>query len=457
MVTIKVSDIVKATNGTLIFGEECDVRSVCTDSRKVAEGALFVPWVGEKFDGHDFITAALAGGAAGCICACVPEEKVAGKFYIQVADTRLALKALSTWYRDRFSIPFVQITGSVGKTTTKEMIATVLATHFNVLKTAANFNNDIGTPMTMFRLMPEHEVAVIETGMNHAGEIRYLGEIVRPDIAVISNVGDAHIEFLGSREGILKAKCEIFENLKPDGCAVLCGDDELLNTVTIPQQIFRCGTGDHCSVRVTDIVDKGMDGIFCCVTTQSGKTYELDIPNPGVHMIYSASMAAVIGEKLGLSKEEIEEGVRRFEPTGDRMKVEKLAGGRIMLNDCYNANPQSMEAALKVLSNTECEKRIAVLGEMGELGEAGRKLHYELGAKAAEMKTDVLFAIGELCRPTAEAAKEAGCKDVRWYATREEAYGELTEEFTSGAALLVKASHYCQLEKVAAYLREFKF
>ena len=218
-----------------------EVTAICTDSRRVAPGCLFLPWVGEKFDGHDFIDTALAAGAAGCLCARLPRELRPDKFYIKVDDTRLAFKALASAYRDQFHIPFVQITGSVGKTTTKEMIASVLGAKYRTLKTPENFNNDIGTPLTLLGLGPEHQAAVIETGMNHFGEIRYLGEMVRPDIAVISNIGDAHIEYLGSREGILQAKCEILENLKEGGTLVLNGDDALLNTVDSGFSTIRCG------------------------------------------------------------------------------------------------------------------------------------------------------------------------------------------------------------------------
>ena len=223
------------------------VTAVCTDSRKITPGCLFLPWVGEKFDGHHFIDAALDAGAAGCLCAKLPENIRDDKFYIKVADTRLALRALASAYKDRFPIPFIQITGSVGKTTTKEMIAAVLSTRYKVLKTPENFNNDIGTPLTIFGLTEEHEVAVIETGKNHFGEIEYLGALVRPDVAVISNVGDAHIEYLGSREGILQAKSEIFTHLKEGGVAVLNGDDALLNTVDIPFETIRCGQSVTCA------------------------------------------------------------------------------------------------------------------------------------------------------------------------------------------------------------------
>ena len=241
MQPMTIPEIISAVDGTWLNPRKgaAPVTAVCTDSRKIAPGCLFLPWVGERFDGHDFIDRALDAGAAGCLCARRPELLRPDKFYIQVADTRLALRALASAYRDRFAIPFVQVTGSVGKTTTKEMLAAVLGAKLRVLKTPENFNNDIGTPLTLLGLGPEHQAAVIETGMNHFGEIRYLGEMVRPDIAVISNIGDAHIEHLGSREGILKAKSEIFENLKPEGLAVLNGDDALLNTLDLPDRPLR--------------------------------------------------------------------------------------------------------------------------------------------------------------------------------------------------------------------------
>ena len=242
MMPLTVQTICAAVGGTVLQSSGAAVRDVTTDSRRVPQEALFIPLVGERFDGHAYIEKALEAGAAGCLTAKTPEALLPGKFYIQVPDTRLALKALAAWYRGQFRLPVVQVTGSVGKTTTKEMIAAVLTQKYETLRTEGNLNNDIGAPLTLLRLMPEHEAAVIETGMNHFGEIRYLGEMVRPDIAVITNVGDAHIENLGNtRQGILQAKCEIFENLTPEGVAVLNGDDELLNTVTLPQIILRCG------------------------------------------------------------------------------------------------------------------------------------------------------------------------------------------------------------------------
>ena len=242
---LTVSELLTATGGTLLAGgESAAVTSVSTDSRKAGEGALFIPLTGERFDGHDYIDKALALGAAGCLCARTPAAFLPDKFYIAVPDTRLALKALASWYRGQFNIPVVQITGSVGKTTTKEMIASVVSQRYRTLKTAENFNNDIGTPLTLLGLDDTYEAAVIETGMDHFGEIRYLGEMVRPHIAVITNIGDAHIEFLGSREGILKAKSEIFENLDADGVAIQKTPtvlEELVDTVLVRFQKLHPG------------------------------------------------------------------------------------------------------------------------------------------------------------------------------------------------------------------------
>jgi len=415
------------------------VSGISTDSRKIETGCLFIPLIGENFDGHDYIDAALRAGAAGVLCSKLPDERRPDKFYIKVADTRLALKALAKFCREQYRIPFVQVTGSVGKTTTKDMIAAVLSARYRVLKTPENFNNNIGVPMTLLGMTPEIEAAVIETGMNHFGEIRYLGEMVQPDIAVISNIGDAHIEYLGSREGILKAKSEIFENLRPGGAAVLNGDDALLNTLNLSCTTIRCGQSAHCGVRVSEIADHGVDGITCQVRTQKD-VYRLNIPAPGEHMAYSASMAVAIGERLGLSREEIIRGVASYEPTGSRMHILKLSGNRTILDDCYNANPQSVTAALEILAKTESGRKIAVLGDMGELGDLTEQAHYNMGALAAMLGIDEVFAVGTKAAKIFQGTEENGGK-VRYFATKEEALTALRECFTKDTAMLIKASH----------------
>ena len=453
MQPMTVTEIAAAVSG--VWWNPCEqvpaISAVSTDSRNITPGCLFLPWVGEKFDGHNFIDAALDAGAAGCLCAKLPQDIRPDKFYIKVADTRLALRDMASAYRDKFDIPFVQITGSVGKTTTKEMIASVLGAKLNVLKTPENFNNDIGTPLTLFGLSPEHQAAVIETGMNHFGEIEYLGAMVRPDIAVISNIGDAHIEYLGSREGILKAKCEIFEHLKDDGIAILNGDDALLDTVTLPQRIIRCGQSEHCQVRISDILDHGVNGITCTVTSEKD-VYHLNIPAPGEHMAYAASIAVAVGEALGLSKEEIVRGVAAYAPIGSRMHILRLSDGRVLLDDCYNANPQSVSAALEVLARTECERRVAVLGDMGELGDLTEQAHFNAGALAAMLGIDFVVAIGSKAVKIADGAAMGGA-EVLHFATREEAMPTLREQLQPHTTMLIKASHAMHFEEIVKELQ----
>ena len=451
MLPMTIQEIADAVHGVCHGSQTGTVSAVCTDSRSMISGSLFLPWVGERFDGHRFIDAALDAGAAGCLCARLPETLRPDKFYIQVADTRLALRDLASAYRDRFSIPFIQITGSVGKTTTKDMVASVLGAKLNVLKTEANFNNDIGTPLTLLNLGPEHQAAVIETGMNHFGEISYLGAMVRPDIAVISNIGDAHIEFLGSREGILKAKCEIFEHLKPEGVAILNGDDPLLDTVNVPFRTVRCGQSEHCRVRVTEIDDHGVDGITCTVDTPRDR-YVLRTSAPGEHMAYSISIAVAVAEELGLTREEITRGVAAYQPSGSRMRVIHLPGDRILLDDCYNASPQSVTAALEVLARTECDRKVAVLGDMGELGDLTDQAHYNMGALAAMLGIDFVVAIGSKAVKIADGAAESG-GEVLHFSTKEEALPELRAQLEPGTAMLVKASHAMNFGQLVDQLR----
>lgn len=450
MIPCTVREICAAVGGTLLQGEgSALITGVTTDSRAVSAGQLFIPLTGERFDGHAYIGSALSSGAAGCLTARTPETLLPGKLYVQVADTRLALKALAAWYRSRFTLPVVQITGSAGKTTTKEMVAAVLSRRYDTLKTQANFNNDIGTPLTLLGLAPQHQAAVIETGMNHFGEIRYLGEMVRPDIAVITNVGDAHIENLGNtRQGILRAKCEIFQHLSPDGIAVLNGDDPLLNTVALPQTILRCGRGENCNVRVTDVDDRGIEGIACTVTTARA-SYRLATASPGSFMIYPMAMAAAIGEVLGLTGEEIAAGVAAYVPTGSRMHLIRLPEGRLLIDDCYNANPQAMEEALKLLAVTPARRRAAVLGDMGELGELTVSAHRAIGVLTGELHLDSVIAIGEKARDIASAAPNA-----RWYASVDDAMPVIRAAFTEGTAVLVKASHAMHFENIVKELEQ---
>lgn len=448
MIPCTARELCAAVGGTLLQDSGAPITGVTTDSRAVQPGQLFIPLVGERFDGHAYIAKALEGGAAGCLTARKPETLLPGKLYIRVPDTRLALKALASWYRDKFDLPVVQVTGSAGKTTTKEMIASVLSQRYNTLRTEGNFNNDIGAPLTLLRLMPEHQAAVIETGMNHFGEIRYLGEMVRPDMAVITNVGDAHIENLGNtRQGILQAKCEIFENLAPEGIAVLNGDDELLNTVTLPQTVLRCGVGGSCDVRVTDIDDRGLEGVACTVTAE-GERYRLTTSAPGGYMIYPMAMAAAIGRRLGLTGEEIAAGTAAYTTVGSRMHLIRLPEERLVIDDCYNANPQSMAEGLRMLAASPAQHRVAVLGDMGELGQLTAQAHRDMGALTHELGLTAV-AVGEKMRALTETDPQA-----QWFATVEEAMPAIRRLFTPGTAVLVKASHAMHFENIVKELEK---
>ena len=450
MKKITIREVIKATGAQMIaLGdmEEAlnkEIWYVTQDSRETKEGVLFVARVGEVRDGHDFLPQCFANG----VTACLSQKVVAptnGAIVLLVPDTGKALLDLAAYYRNLFDIPVVAVTGSVGKTTTKEMIASVLGVKFHTLKTAANYNNEIGTPQTLLGLSRAHQAAVIETGMDRAGQIRYLGEMVKPDIAVITNVGDMHIEYLGSRENILKAKCEIFENLKKNGLAVLNGDDELLNTVSLLQKTLRCGLSEHCDVRVSEVEDLGIDGIRCVVTTAKER-YALSIPVPGKHMVYSAAMAAAIGEYLGETKEEIERGAAAYEPAGSCMHVITFSENRRLLDDCYNAGPQSMAASLRVLGASG-GKKAAVIGDMAELGELTERAHKEIGALTQELGIDTVIAIGARAKYFTE-----GNPSAQWFGSVDEAMGAVKAAFTAETAMLVKASHSMHFEKIVEEL-----
>ena len=447
MISCTWQEIASAVHGTVLQDFAFSITGVSTDSRTAGQGQLFVPLRGEKFDGHAYIGKALAGGAAGTLTAVPPAELAANKGYIQVEDTQQALHDLAEWYRQKFSLPVVQITGSAGKTTTKEMIACVLSRRFHTLKTQANFNNHVGTPLTLLQLAPGHEAAVIETGMNHFGEIRYLGQMVRPTMAVITNIGDAHIENLGgTRQGILQAKSEIFENLTPGGTVLLNGDDALLQGLRLPFPTVLCGRDERCGVRVSQVVEKGIEGITCRVTTAQD-TYDVTVSTPGAYMIYPVSMAIAAGEQLGLKKSEILQGIAAYEPVGSRMHVIRNANGRTIIDDCYNANPQAMAEALKILAQTQCRRRAAILGDMGELGALTQEAHRRIGELTAALGIDTVIAIGEKAKAIAAANPAA-----LWFPGVEAALPAVTAAFAEDTVMLVKASHAMQFENIVKEL-----
>ena len=463
MTPITTGQISEAVRGVLFGSGHIEITAVSTDSRTIPRGAWFIPLAGERFDGHDYIDMALEKGAAGCFCARLPQKVRDDKVYILVEDTKRALRDLAAWYRGQFDIPVVQITGSMGKTTLKELLAGVLSQKYNTLKTPGNLNGDIGAPLTLLSLERSHQAAVIETGMDEFGQIRWLGEAIRPDIAVITCISDVHLSHFGSREDILKAKSEIFENLRPGGLAVLNGDDELLQTLKPDCETVFCGCGGLRDIRRYDVrVERceghGLESLSCTVTTGRG-AYFLEIPSPAAHMASLASMAVVAAERLGLTKEEITRGVAAYAPADNRLRVEHLPGGRLMINDSYNANPESVNADLRILARHTGGKRIAMLGDMMELGPVEEAGHRSVGELVGKLGIEVLLAVGPRSREyMAPAARSAGCPDVRCYPDREAAKEDLLALFAPGDALLLKASHFFgRFDLMADFLREYSF
>ncbi len=458
MIPTTTAQICQAVQGVLFGDAHTLITDISTDSRTIPAGAWFVPLTGERFDGHDYIDMALDRGAAGCFCAKLPRRVRDDRAYILVEDTKLALRDLAAWYRDQFDLPIVQITGSMGKTTCKELLAGVLSQRYNTLKTPGNLNGDIGAPLTLLSLTAAHQAAVIETGMDEFGQIRYLGRAIRPDAAVITIIDDVHLSHFGSREDILRAKAEIFENLRPGGFAVLNGDDALLNTLHPDCDTVRCGLDDASSVRITELEDLGLDGVRCTVVTERER-YPLTIPAPGVHMAALAAMVTAAAERLGLTREEIVRGVAAYAPADNRLRIEHLPGGRIMINDSYNANPRSVQADIKILAHHRGGKRIAMLGDMTELGSAEAPGHRAVGLAVGEAGIEVLLAVGPRSKEhMVPAAWEAGCPEVRWYPDREAVKEDLTDLYAPGDGLLLKASHFFgRFDLMADYLREYAF
>ena len=456
MQALTLRQLLEAVNGTLLGDfDDLDAQAVqvSTDSRNITPGCLFIPLEGERFDGHSFINAALEAGAAGCLTARERESYLPGRFYIKVRSTQRALWELARYYKKLFPIPFIAVTGSVGKTTTKDMTAAVLGARFCVHKTEGNFNNDIGVPLTLLRLEAQHEVCVVELGMDHAGEIDNLARLVEPDMALITNIGDAHIENLGSRENIFKAKCEIFPHLKRDGLAVLNGDDPLLASLegTLAQRTVFVGEGEGLDYTARDLSSDGAGHLFCRVKTPRSQ-FEANIPALGSHMIYPTLMAAAVAEALGMAPDEIIRGIGAFLPTKMRMNIVRCKGDIVILNDAYNANPQSMRAAAAVLGDAQGRRKVAVVGDMKELGPGSEQFHRAVGGYFAQSGADRLIAIGELARFMAEGAQEAGLAQADYFPTLDAARNALSREVRAGVTILVKASRSMAFEKIVDFL-----
>ncbi len=450
MKNLTLHNIAKAVGGELFCAEgkeQLEVKGVVLDSRKVEQDFLFVATVGERVDGHSFIEQVYEKGALCVICEKAPENPKGA--YILVESSFQALKDVARFYRDSLAIKVVGITGSVGKTSTKEFIASVLATHYKVVKTEGNFNNEVGLPLTVLRIEEDTEVAVLEMGISDFGEMHRLSEIAKPDICVITNIGQCHLENLGTRDGILKAKTEIFDFMKEDGSICLNGDDDKLITVKNvkgKQPVF-FGRNEQHAIYATDCENQGLYGSKA-VIHREGRCFEATIPLPGEHMIYNALAATAVATMLGLSDEEIQKGIASVEPVGGRSHVIREEHVTI-IDDCYNANPVSMKAAIDLLSMAN-SRTVAILGDMFELGSNENTLHYEVGAYAAEKGIDVILCIGNLSKNMYEGALAVDDSTSKSYyfvdkAALLEQLGGLLHE---GDSILVKASHCMHFEEL---------
>lgn len=454
MKQMSLQNIAAACHGTF-HGDAAlltkEITGVAIDSRKIEPGFLFVPIKGARVDGHTFIPQVMEKGALVTLSE-QPLENVTYP-YILVDSCDQALKDIAAFYLDVLNIPVVGITGSVGKTSTKETIASILSQKYHVLKTEGNYNNEIGLPLTIFNLTEEHEVAVLEMGIDHFGEMHRLAAINRPNIMVITNIGLAHLENFGTREGTLKAKTECFDHLKPNATVILNGDDDKLSTVASVQgkaPVF-FGLTDNNNAYADEIEDKGLLGTDCTLHLSIGEV-RVHIPVPGMHMVYNALAGACVGIALGLSLEEIKEGLASLKTIAGRLNLIPT-DSLLIIDDCYNANPVSMMAAIDILTTAKARK-IAVLGDMFELGDNENELHYNTGAHAAQKDIDVICCIGSLSKNTYDGAKAfAKNSSVLYFETKEDFLSKLSNVIAKDDTILVKASNSMKFAEIVDTLK----
>ncbi|MBQ7547996.1 MAG: UDP-N-acetylmuramoyl-tripeptide--D-alanyl-D-alanine ligase [Clostridia bacterium] len=440
MKQLSIREIARATGGTAHF--EGAVEDVCIDNRALTAGCLFVCIQGERFDGHAFAADALQKGAAAVLCA----RDLGLERQIVVPDTRRALLDLARFYRGLFTIPLAAVTGSVGKTTVKEMTAAVFGAKYRTLKTEGNLNNEIGLPRTLFRLDDETQAAVIEMGMNHFGEISRLSRTALPTLAIIGNIGVSHIENLGSQENILKAKLEILDGMAPDAPLILNGDDPLLRGAQVGDRpVYDYGIDrDDCAFRAHDI-RMTSDGVSFTVD-YDGASQRISLPAMGKHNIYNALAAFAAGCLVGVQPQAAADALAGYVPAGMRQRIRKV-GGVTFIEDCYNASPDSVRAAFSTLHDLPASRRIAVLGDMLELGSVSQAAHRESGVLAAK-NADILLAYGAQSEETVAAATENGMQYARHFQDKQALSRELSALLRAGDAVLVKGSRGMKLEEI---------
>ena len=421
-----------------------ELKHIVIDSRAVCPGDLFVAYKGEKVDGHDYMAAAFQKGAACCLAERLPEG-VTGPVLL-VEDVQRAVEQIAAEYRKDLTLPIVGVTGSVGKTSAKEMVAAVLSQRFRVLKTEGNLNNQIGVPMTLSRIEPEHQAAVVEMGISGFGEMRLLSSIARPTLGVFTVIGHAHLEFLQDLDGVLRAKTEMLENMPEDAVIVVNGDDEKLRDFHCRQRKLTVGLGPDCELRAEDIRLSEGETAFTLVCGE--ERVPLRVPAFGQHMVYAALEGAAVGRLLGLRWEEIAAGVAAYQVVGRRGAVTDT--GRItLIDDSYNANPDSVKSSIDTLKKLP-GRHVCILGDMLELGEGSADMHRDVGRYARQQGMDAVYAAGQYGAALCEGAGEIG----RCFDSRDALIAALPELVRCGDSVLVQASRGMRFEAVAEALKE---
>ncbi len=440
MEILKLSEIANACGGE--YTSEAEINAVCIDTRKITKGCLFICIKGERFDAHEFADEALEKGAAAVM---IDEDISPNGAYVKVDNTAKALLKLGGYYRSKFSIPVVALTGSVGKTTTKEFTALVAGAKYNTIKTQGNLNNEIGLPQMLFQIDNSVEAAVIEMGMNHSGEISRLVNATKPTIGVITNIGVSHIENLGSRDGILKAKLEITEGLQQGAPLILNGDNDKLCTVTSDKhKIYFYGI-ENGDFKAVNIVEK--DGKTAFDIEYFKKSQHIEIPTIGIHNVYNALAAFAVGYFLDIDPKKAADALSEYVPAGMRQRIVKV-GEMTVIEDCYNASPDSMRAALTTLRDTQGNKKIAVLADMLELGSYAEEAHRLVGEMVADNNIDCLLAYGKDAKYYYDSARQKGCKNAFLFDDKAELSEKLLEIAHPGDVVIFKGSRGMRLEDV---------
>lgn len=502
MKNLTLRNIALATGGTYLGPEDkldVEISSVTTDSRKASAKTLFAAIEGEQTDGHKYVRLAWEKGA----CACLVEKdkdqildlltasetehslsferkavsrSLNGIPMILVPSTGKALMALAEFYLRQLNVTVVSIIGSVGKTSTKEMVASVLEQKYRVLKTEGNFNNELGLPLTIFRLTEEDQIAVLEMGIDDFGQMRRMAKIARPDTVVMTNIGTCHLDHLKNRQGVWRAKSEVFDYIRPGGHAVFNGDDDILAGVKEIRKIkpvhfglSRQGAdGSENSFWADDIEELGFDGVSCRIHIPGYKGMDTALPvhihMPGRHMVLNALAGAAVGRIYGLSDQEIKDGIEKAQTISGRFHI--IKGERFtIIDDCYNANPMSMKASLSILGRKRTKdaegRRVAILGDMGELGTDEAELHAEVGDFAAGLDLDLVCCAGPLSKNIAKAIQKGNESrpegkqiEVKWYVQKVDLEEEIPKIIQEGDTILVKASHFMKFEELVKQLEE---